>query len=369
MNTVPKNELATVLQQLGSAVEQLGLTGHQLKTLRAIKECRTAALGGHVDACTSCGIIKVSYNSCRNRHCPKCQGHLRETWIQKREAELLPVPYFHVVFTLPSELNQLSIYTPKIVYDALFEAVWQTIEAFGNNKNLQTGMICILHTWGQNLSLHPHLHCIIPGGGVNKNGDFKKITAKGKYLFSVKAMSKVFRAKMIAGLRKRGTTDKTLFDSLFKKDWVVYAKRPFGSPKSVIEYLGRYTHKVAIGNSRIKSVTNNDVTFTYKDYKQGGITKEMILSLQEFVRRFAMHILPKRFVRIRHYGFLSSTWKRKKLQTLQTKLNIVVKPFKANTYIKTCPCCKTATMITIEIITKRGPPQNSLLIKPKLSCV
>jgi Putative transposase/Transposase zinc-binding domain len=366
MNTVPKNELATVLQQLGSVVEQMGLTGHQLKTLRAIKDCRTAALGGHVDACTSCGIIKVSYNSCRNRHCPKCQGHLRETWIQKRESELLPVPYFHVVFTLPSELNGLSIYTPKIVYDALFESVWQTIEAFGNRKHLQVAMICILHTWGQNLSLHPHLHCIIPGGGVNKNGDFEKITAQGKYLFSVKALSKVFRAKMIASLRKRMTIDPMLIESLFAKNWVVYAKRPFGSPKSVIEYLGRYTHKVAIGNSRIKNITNNNVTFSYKAYKQGGITKEMTLPLQEFVRRFATHILPKSFVRIRHYGFLSSTWKRKKLSALQAKLKIVVAAFKANTYLKTCPCCKTATMITIEIIAKRGPPNNNLLVKTKL---
>ena len=168
-------------------------------------------------------------------------------------------------------------------------------------------MICILHTWGQNLSLHPHLHCIIPGGGVNKKGQFEKVHTQGKYLFSVKALSKVYRAKMIASLHKRNISDKPLIDSLFKNDWVVYAKRPFGQPSSVIEYLGRYTHKVAIGNSRIKNVNDQGVTFEYKDYKQQGSKIEMRLTLQEFIRRFAMHILPPRFVRIRYFGILSST--------------------------------------------------------------
>ena len=362
MRIAPKSEVADVFRYLGDAVEDIGLNIHQLKTIRAIKICRTNELGGHVDACTSCGAMHISYNSCRNRHCPKCQGHQRETWIQKREQELLPVAYFHVVFTLPSELNQLCMHKPKAVYDALFESVWQTIHQFGQQKNIQLGMIDILHTWGQNLSLHPHLHCIIPGGGVNTNGVFEKIRSDGKYLFSVKALSKVFRAKMIASLRKRHIEDKLLFDGLFKKDWVVYAKRPFGSASSVIEYLGRYTHKVAIGNSRIKHVDKEAVTFAYKDYKQEGMQKEMTLSLSEFTRRFAQHILPHRFVRIRHYGILSSTWKRKKLKDLQHRLCAFVPMQNIQTKLHKCPCCKTGMMVTIDVFGKRGPPKKYLLV-------
>ncbi|MEZ5047951.1 MAG: transposase, partial [Chitinophagaceae bacterium] len=275
MHASPKYEVADVFRNLGKEVEKMDLNVHQIKTIRAIKICRTKELGGHIDACTSCGTIHISYNSCRNRHCPKCQGHKREAWVQKREQELLPVPYFHVVFTLPSELNNLCMYKPKELYDSLFESAWQSIAQFGKTKNLHMGMITILHTWGQNLSLHPHVHCIIPGGGINAKGKFEKIRADGKYLFSVKALSKVFRAKMIASLRKRDINDKLLFDKLFNKNWVVYAKCPFGNTSSVIEYLGRYTHKVAIGNSRIKNVNQESVTFTYKDYKQGGSKKEM----------------------------------------------------------------------------------------------
>lgn len=363
MRASQKTEVADVFRFLGDGVEDIGLNVHQLKTLRAIKICRTNELGGHVDACSNCGLIQISYNSCRNRHCPKCQGHKREEWIQKREQELLPVPYFHVVFTLPSELNKLCMHKPKSLYDALFESVWQTINQFGKTKNVKLGMINILHTWGQNLSLHPHLHCIIPGGGINRNGLFEKIRGNGKYLFPVKALSKVFRAKMIASLRKRNIEDKLLFDVLFKKNWVVYAKRPFGSPSSVIEYLGRYTHKVAIGNSRIKEVNKETVTFLYKDYKQDGKQKEMTLSLAEFTRRFAQHILPHRFVRIRHYGILSSTWKRKKLKELQQQLCAFIPIQNINTKLHKCTCCKTGNMLRIETFDKRGPPKKYLLEK------
>lgn len=362
MHTVAKNEVADVIRLLGTDIEKMDLTIHQLKTLRSIKVCRTAYLGGHVDACRDCGsfIFRTPYNSCRNRHGPKCQGHKREEWIQKRDAELLPIPYFHVVFTLPSELSKLCMHRPKEVYDSLFESVWQTIAQFGGNKNIQMGMISILHTWGQNLSLHPHLHCIIPGGGVNRQGVFEKINVQGKYLFSVKALSKVFRAKMIASLRKRKLEDKLLYDSLFKKDWVVYAKRPFGKPSSVIEYLGRYTHKVAISNSRIKNITKTEVTFAYKDYKTQGIKKEMTLSLSEFVRRFAQHILPHRFVRIRHYGILSSTWKRNKLQALQIQLQVKHSTKNIETKLHKCPECKTGMMETIEVFGKRLTPEKSI---------
>jgi hypothetical protein len=191
----PKKEVADVLHKLGDNVEQIGLNNWQLRTLRAIKQCRTPALGGHIDACDACGNLSISYNSCRNRHCPKCQGKNRENWIKARENELLPVPYFHVVFTLPEGINSLTIHDPKLVYDTLFEAAWETLYAFGKNKELLMGMIAILHTWGQNLSLHPHLHCIVPGGGIQTNGNWKNMRADGKFLFPVKALSKVFRAK------------------------------------------------------------------------------------------------------------------------------------------------------------------------------
>ena len=351
-----KLEVATVLSKLGNAVEQQGLTVHQLKTLRAVKDCRTAVLGGHVDGCTDCGTIRISYNSCRNRHCPKCQGHKRHEWIAARETELLPVPYFHVVFTLPSELNKLCMHQSKLAYDCLFEASWQTLRQFFTTIGLQGGMISILHTWGQNLSLHPHLHCVVPGGGIAANNLFKKVTGKGKYLFCVKALSKVFRAKYAAALRKKGITDQVLLERLFKKNWVVYAKRAFGSATSVIEYLGRYTHKVAITNGRIKSVDKDHVLFAYKDYKDNNKQKQMRLTNQEFVRRFALHVLPKGFVRIRHYGILSSTWKRKKLKDLQERLKVVPLQTTAATKLHKCPHCKTGTMVTIETFGIRGPP-------------
>jgi Putative transposase/Transposase zinc-binding domain len=370
----PTAEVAAAIDLLGKEVEELGLNVHALKTLRAIQLCRTAALGGHVDKCTDCSAVHISYNSCRNRHCPKCQGHRRVQWIQKREAELLPTVYYHVVFTLPAELNQLCLHQPQLVYNTLFESAWQTIAAFGKNKNVQMGMICIMHTWGQNLSLHPHLHCIVPGGGINAKGHWQKIpTPAGrhstdKFLFPVKAMSKVFRAKYAANLRKQHFNNKVLLETLFAKNWVVYAKKPFGNPSGVIEYLGRYTHKVAISNQRINEVNKDGITFRYKDYREQGIKKPMHLSLAEFVRRFALHILPHRFVRIRHYGFLSSTWKRKKLKELQQKLNVQIPIKQAPTLLHQCPTCKTGTMVTIEVFGKRGPPVKYLLVTENSAC-
>lgn len=236
------HEVADVLRTLGNTVEQLGLSDYQQRHLRALRNCRTAAMGGHIDKCNDCHALHISYNSCRNRHCPKCQGHKRHEWMQARIQELLPVPYFHVVFTLPQELNPLAIHTPRLVYKALFDASWQTLAQFCQTQGLLGGMVAILHTWGQNLSLHPHLHCIVPGGGITVGGHWQALPANGKYLFSVKALSKVFRARYVAQLRAGGITDKVLLDNLFAKEWVVYAKRPFGKPENVIEYLGRYTH-------------------------------------------------------------------------------------------------------------------------------
>jgi hypothetical protein len=350
-------EVADVLNKAWEYVENSTLNTWQIRTLRAVKDCRTPALGGHVDACDACGLLRISYNSCRNRHCPKCQGHKREAWIEARVAELLPVPYFHVVFTLPQELNPLALHQPKAVYDALFSAAWATIEAFSGKH--KAGMISILHTWGQNLSLHPHIHCIIPGGTLMDEGTWVQTKNKGKFLYPVKALSKVFRAKYLSMLRKR-VDKQQIPKALFAKNWVVYAKRPFGSHQSVIEYLGRYTHKIAISNHRIVAVDDQTVRFTYKDYKAGGIKKTMSLAHGEFIRRFGQHILPKRFVRIRHYGILSSTWKREKLILLQAKLlnqapavrPVVVK----KQLVMSCPSCKTGRMHIILTFSRREPP-------------
>lgn len=354
----PKNEVADILNLLGKKVDYLGLNNWQLHTLSAIKKCRTAALGGHIDACDTCGVLSISYNSCRNRHCPKCQGSKTEEWIQARETELLPVPYFHVVFTLPDSINSLAIHNPKLVYSTLFEAAWQTLNQFGKNKGLQMGMIGVLHTWGQNLSLHPHLHCIVPGGGIDKNGQWQNIRPDGKFLFHVKALSKVFRGKFCSFLQKKDNLQyQKIRSGLWEKPWVVFAKKPFGNAKSVVEYLGRYTHKIAISNHRINEITNKEVSFAYKDYKHKGVRKQMTLSHEEFIRRFALHILPKRFVKIRHYGFLSSTWKRHKLKNLQQKLEvkIIEKQAKQKPIIK-CQCCKVGNLHTILSFDKRGPP-------------
>ena len=353
-----KAEVADVIRN--TELEKLTLCVHQEKTLRALTMCRTAALGGHVDACDDCGNVSISYNSCRNRHCPKCQGHKRVEWVQKREQDLLPCSYYHLVFTLPHELNNLAMHQAKMLYDALFASAWATLNQFGKTAHLQLGMIGVLHTWGQNLSLHPHLHCIVPGGGMDDKGQWQQQFRSDKYLFAVKAMSKVFRAKMVAQLRLKGIVDKAFIESLFAKEWVVYAKKPFGGPKQVIGYLGRYTHKVAIGNQRIKSVTETEVVFDYRDYKADNKLKEMRLTNQEFVRRFAQHILPKRFVRIRHYGLISSTWKRGKLQALQAKLKQVRPTNTPKTLLRKCPCCKRGTLITIEVFGSRGPPKNYL---------
>lgn len=351
-------EVADVLRNIASKIENYGLNTWQLHTLSAIKKCRTADLGGHIDGCDECGNLTISYNSCRNRHCPKCQGNKREDWMEARSTELLPVPYFHVVFTLPDSINSLAMHQPKMVYDTLFEATWETLQKFGKAKEIQLGMIAVLHTWGQQLSLHPHLHCIVPGGGIDKDGQWKNSRTDGKFLFPVKALSKVFRAKYCQKLKaKEPIKYEQIRQHLWQKPWVVFAKKPFGSTKSVVEYLGRYTHKIAISNHRIKSIDNENVTFDYKDYRVAGVKKQMTLTHGEFIRRFSLHILPKRFVKIRHYGFLSSTWKRGKLKLLQAKLQVkVLEKVAKKPFLPKCLCCKTGNLHPIAVFDQRGPP-------------
>jgi hypothetical protein len=348
----------------------------QLRTLDAIRRCRTASLGGHMDLCTSCGHVRISYNSCRNRHCPKCQQTQRERWIQAREAELLPATYFHVVFTLPETLNKLCLYQPAGVYKILFDTAWSVLRDFAHSKKhlgADTGMISILHTWGQNLSLHPHLHCIVPGGGMTAAGKWKHARSKGKYLFPVDSLSAVFRARFVTALRSlfKGL-DRSFYNALFRTPWVVYAKRPFGSPKHVIEYLGRYTHKVAISNHRIVEVQNDRITFRYKDYRDASKVKCMTLQPIEFIRRFSLHILPRRFVRIRHYGILSSSRKQQILPLLHQQLESRYE-FPEEKHWKQisterlgynpdeCPVCKQLTMISIFTFDRRGPPDGEMM--------
>jgi hypothetical protein len=274
---------------------------------------------------------------------------------------LLPVPYFHVVFTLPEGLNAFCLRHSKEAYNLLFQSVWQTLRQFGGNRHLKMGMIVVLHTWGQTLSLHPHLHCIVPGGGIDRNGKWHNICADGKFLFPVKALSKVFRAKYVSQLRKTALLAQESIEPLFSNSWVVYAKRPFGGPEEVVEYLGRYTHKVAISNNRILSYENNRVSFSYKDYRQGGCKKEMELDDSEFIRRFALHILPSGFVRIRHYGILSSSSKTTLLPRILQQFPAIEvclpERRKVQLFDPTlCPYCMTHTMVIVERLLPRGPP-------------
>lgn len=357
-------EVAQVLERNRESLADYCANSWQFRTLHAVRKCRTAALGGHIDRCLnpSCQRLHLSYNSCRNRHCPKCQGHKREAWIRAREEELLKVPYFHVVFTLPSELKRLCLYEPKLMYSLLFKTAWQVIQGFSSNHKFlgaNPGMIAILHTWGQNLSLHPHLHCIVPGGGITKAGKWKSVKSKGKYLFPVKAMSKVFRARFVAALRKELEPQSTNFyESLFKQNWVIYCKPPFLGPSQVVEYLGRYTHKIAISNHRLKSLDDKGVTFSVKDYRHGGQKSVLKLTDAEFIRRFALHILPKAFVRIRHYGILSSYHKRVSIPELQKKLGQVNLPVRPPLQHRNCPSCKHGQLETIVSFGIRGPPEN-----------
>ncbi len=367
----PKYKVADVLELEQKQLNTLSLTTWHYRCLQAIRRCRTSAMGGHIDKCNCCKKLHLSYNSCRNRHCPTCQGHKREEWIRARELELLNTPYFHVVFTLPSELNKWALSDGKIIYACLFKAAWQTLQQFGDNpKHLggKMGMISVLHTWGQNLSLHPHLHCIVPGGGITKAGKWKTAKNKGKYLFNVKSMSLVFRAKYVALLRKSNINiPQQIYDVIFSKKWVVYAKQPFSKPEYVVEYLGRYTHKIAIGNHRINNIDyqNKTVSFSAKNYKKGGAKQNLTLSSSEFVRRFGLHILPKGFTRIRHYGILSSSWKKVKLPELQTMLSkkgiTQIKPkSKPENSHRKCPHCKKGILETVLLFDQRGPPKEWL---------
>jgi hypothetical protein len=342
---------------------------HVQKVLQRLKICRTAAMGYHLYQCDTeaCGYMKYQYHSCRDRHCPQCGALKKQEWIEARMQELLPVKYYHVVFTLPHELNCLVLGYRSLLYKLLFDASAQTLLSFGNDEKYLgavPGIISVLHTWGQQLSFHPHIHCIVSGGGIMAGNEWKEAKKNNyRFLFPVKAMSVVFRAKYLEGLKQlvqkqavipsAGTDMEQLLNVLYRKDWVVYAKAPFGGPQAVIEYLGRYTHKVAISNHRINSINEQDatVTFTYKDYADNNRQKQMTLSSAEFIRRFEQHILPRRFTKIRTYGYLGNRNRHQRinavLQKMQLPLHkglvkIPVQLRMQEQYgidITQCPCC------------------------------
>ena len=323
----PPFEVADIIRQYGKAFienNRSWLTYQHLRVLDAIEHCRTAALGGHIDGCSRCGYrADISYNSCGSRHCPKCLTHARDLWLAERGKECLPVGYFHVVFTLPHELSWLALHNKKIVYNLLFRAAADTLLAVTADPQwlgAEVGFLAVLHSWGQNLQFHPHLHCILPSGGLS--ADHQRWVRPRYAFLPAKVLSKVFRGKFTEALKKafrRGElqfpgalqsirTDqafRTFLRTLFCKNWVVYAKPPFRGPEHLLQYLARYTHRVAISNHRIIGVADGRVTFRWKDYAHGGKQRKMTLSSDEFLRRFLLHVLPKGFIRIRFFGFLA----------------------------------------------------------------
>ena len=328
-------ELADVLVRHGEAFRRAH-DGHlgrvERRVMAAIEACRTASLGGHVEACEDCGSVRIAYNSCRNRHCPKCQGAAREEWLAARRAELLDVPYFHVVFTVPAPIAAIAFQNKATVYAILFSAAARAMtELAANPRRLgaNIGFLAILHTWGQTLSHHPHIHCVVPGGGLSRDGR-RWIAARPAFFLAVKPLAKLFRgifldclsAAFAAGKLSffgdlAALADRARFDELIaamrRVDWVVYCKKPFGGPERVLAYLGRYTHRVAIANSRLLAVEDDHVAFSWKDYRAGGASRIMRLAPDEFIRRFLLHVLPDGFHRIRHFGFMANGQRAEKI--------------------------------------------------------
>lgn len=359
----------------------------QYRALYAIQACRTATLGGHVARCDACGTLRYAYHSCRNRHCPKCQTGAKERWLEARRAELLPVPYFHLVFTLPHTLNALAQGNPKLIYDLLFESAARTLIEFGRNPRWLGGDIAatlVLHTWGQNLNQHLHVHALVTGGALAGDGHW--IAARKDFLFPVKALSQVYRGKFLAALMHAfavgqfklagatvalaaPTARAELLTRLRASPWVVYAKSPCAGPPQVLDYLGRYTHRVALSNNRLLSLSDGQVRFTWKDYAHGNRRKVMALEATEFIRRFLLHVLPKGFMRIRHYGLLANRSKSILLTQARQALaqHDVPQPPVAESIaafwlrvaqvdIDRCPQCGLGTLHVISVLPRLRPP-------------
>jgi Putative transposase/Transposase zinc-binding domain len=387
----PSLEVADIFARFGDAYRK-DHKGHlslgQLKVMSAIQSCRTAVLGGHVEGCTQCDHTKIAYNSCRNRHCPKCQGAAARDWLAKRQEDLLPVGYFHVVFTLPSEIGDIAWYNKAVIYDLLFKIASQTlmtIAADPKHMGAKIGITAVLHTWGSAMTRHPHIHMIVPGGGLSKDGKCW-IRSRAKFLVPVRVLSKLFRRlfldKLMA-LHQAGTLRffgdhaplaehghfASFIASMRAKNWVVYAKAPFSGPDAVLAYLARYTHRVAISNKRLIAINDQGVTFAYKDYRRafGDQQQSMTLTPDAFITRFMLHVLPKGFHRIRHYGFLSSGVRVREIVAIRELLGVPQRPLKDTdntTPIDAppkkpwmiCPCCG-GDMVIIDIFQCKAQPR------------
>jgi hypothetical protein len=381
--TRPRLEVADVFRNHGDAFLDLSgatLSPEQRRALSDIAACRTAALGGHVEECDRCGHRQIAYNSCRNRHCPKCQATAAAQWMEAREQELLPVEYFHVVFTLPALLGPIALQNPRTVYGILFRAAAETlrqIAADPKHLGAEIGFLAVLHTWGQNLQHHPHVHCVVPGGGLAPDGA-RWIACRPGFFLPVRVLSRVFRGKFLALLGHAFDQGKLSFHGKLRMladvgefqrrltasaqtEWVVYAKPPFGGPEQVLKYLARYTHGVAISNRRLVALEDGEVKFHVKDYAHGGGAKTMTLKATEFIRRFLLHVLPAGFVRIRHYGFLANRVCREKLALCRALLRVETTPepvtpepaaapqetVEGQAVTKVCPSCGVGRMVIV----------------------
>jgi len=386
-------EVADIFRAAGPAYRtahagHLGL--HQLKIMSAVEQCRTAAMGGHVEACEDCGHWRVAYNSCRNRHCPKCQGAAARVWLAMREADLLPVGYFHVVFTLPAEVAAIALQNKAVVYDLLFRAASETMQVIAadpTHLGARIGITAVLHTWGSALTHHPHIHMIVPGGGISPDGE-RWIHSRPAFLLPVRVLGALFRRLFLTRLLAMHEAGQLAFfgnlaplaercaflrhlSPARKKRWIVYAKPPFAGPKAVLAYLSRYTHRVAISNSRLIRFDDDGVTFRYKDYRREGSDQQqvMTLSADEFIRRFLLHNLPKGFHRIRHYGLLASGARKDHLARARQLLAVAIPALDdapidpAAVARPPCPCCG-GQMLIIEILERRYQPRAPPILTP-----
>jgi putative transposase/transposase-like zinc-binding protein len=398
----PTYEVAQIFRQYGAAYREHHLLPlEQQRVMTAIESCRTAALGGHLEQCDQCGHQRPIYNSCRNRHCPKCQGLARARWLADRQAELLPVGYFHNVFTLPHELNDLLAANPRLLYHLLFHSVSQTLQAFAAHPDYglggQLGFTAVLHTWDQKLLYHVHLHCVIAGGALAWDGS-RWLPSPANYLFPVRELSQDFRQRYLAGLRRAFAQQKlylpgrlaplaepaalaAFLDPLASKAWVVYSQPPFGGGTKVLEYLSRYTHRVAVSNGRLRAIADGQVTFSYRDRRDHNRPKELTLPAAEFIRRFLQHVTPPGLCRMRHYGFLSNRSKEEQLPRCRALLGQAQTPPPAAVPstvadvllrltghdVTRCPQCGQGTMLRVQFLPKMPSPQGSDLAVPTVN--
>ena len=383
-----KFELADAVNLFGANLVSAGkLTPLQIKVLDKIASCRTVALGGHEEVCQDCGVVRYSYNSCGDRHCPKCQAAKQAFWIEDLMQTTLPVKHYHIVFTVPHQLNAVCLHNHRMYYDLLFAAVWNTLQSFGySHFGTETGAVAVLHTWGQNLSLHPHIHCLVPAAGYTLDGQWENIGHSGGYLYPVYLLGDTFKGKFLDSLKRalRKRNELSLFDDkvqqAYKTRWVVHCQPSMASAGQVVKYLGQYTHRVAITNQRILNIAGEKVTFIAKDYRDGSVKKPVTLDGVEFLRRFTLHILPKRFVKIRRFGIYNHTVKRNlELQFVKEEKPSIdqiirqqkppetnVERFERLTGISLClcPACKTGRMVTVRELPRIRSPAWNPLKKP-----